>query len=138
MTSKLNPYLNFDGKTKEAMAFYKEAFGGALTMMTYKDGGMSQDPAEADKIMHAMLLADNGMTLMAADTPKGWPLTVGTNVSISLSGEGEAELRGYWDKLSAGAMIGQPLTQAPWGDIFGMFTDKFGIRWLVNVVAKKS
>ena len=138
MNSLLNPYINFNGNTKEAVEFYKNAFGGKLTMNTYGEGGMSKDPAEADKIMHAMLVADNGITLMASDTPQGWEYNPGTNVSISLSGENEPELQGYWDKLTEGGKIDQPLVLAPWGDKFGMFTDKFGIRWMVNITAKKS
>jgi PhnB protein len=138
MNSKLNPYLNFNGNAKEAMEFYSNAFGGKLTMGTFKEGGTPHDPAEADKIMHAMLVADNGITLMASDTPKGWAYNPGTNVSVSLSGDNETELQGYWDKLSLGASIDQPLMKAPWGDTFGMLTDKFGIRWLVNMAGKKS
>ncbi len=137
MNSKLNPYLNFDGNAKAAMEFYKEALGGTLTISTFKEGAGVDDPVEGAKIMHAMLIADNGITLMASDVPQGWALKIGTNVSISLSGDNEAELKGYWEKLSAGATIDQPLTKAPWGDMFGMFTDKFGIRFMVNIAAKK-
>ena len=138
MNSKLNPYINFNGNAKEAMEFYKSVLGGALTMSTFKEGGMPHEPSEENKIMHAMLVAENGITLMASDTPKGWGYNSGTNISISLSGDDEAELKGYWDKLSAGAQIGQPLAAAPWGDIFGMLTDTFGIRWMVNIAGKKS
>lgn len=138
MNSKLNPYINFDGNAKDAMEFYKNAFGGQLTMSTFKEGGMPHDPTEENKIMHAMLIADNGITLMASDTPKGWGYNPGTNVSISLSGDNEGELKGYWDKLSTDAKIDQPLEKAPWGDMFGMFTDKFGIRWMVNIMGKKA
>lgn len=138
MNSKLNPYINFNGNAKEAMEFYNNAFGGKLTMNTYKDGGMPQDSDTDDKIMHAMLESDNGITLMASDSPKGWVYNVGNNVSISLSGDNEAELKSYWDKLSDGGKIDEPLVEAPWGDKFGMFTDKFGIRWMVNIAGKKS
>jgi PhnB protein len=138
MNSKLNPYINFNGQAKEAMEFYKNVFGGALTMSTFKEGGMPHDPSEESNIMHAMLVADNGITLMAADTPKGWPYNPGTNISISLSGETESQLRGYWDKLVEGGTVSQPLTTAPWGDTFGMMTDKFGIHWMVNIAGKKS
>lgn len=138
MNSKLNPYLNFDGDAREAIEFYRDALGGALTMMSYKEGGMSQDPSEDTKVMHAMLVTDSGMTLMASDIPKGWPYTPGMNVSVSLSGDDEIELKGYWERLSAGAEIGQPMAKASWGDTFGMLTDKFGIRWLVNIAGKKS
>lgn len=136
MASKLNPYLNFNGNAKQAIEFYKTVFGGALTMTTFKDGGMPVDPSEGGKIMHAQLLADNGFTLMASDTPKEWSYVPGNNVSISLSGDNEAELRGYWETLSTGATIAMPLTAAPWGDTFGMLDDQFGTRWLVNISPK--
>ncbi len=131
MNNKLNPYLNFDGKAKEVMEFYSSALGGKLTMSTFKEGGMPHDPSEENKIMHAMLVADNGITLMASDTPKEWEYKPGTNISISLSGDEEVELQGYWDKLSAGGKVEQPLVPAPWGD-------KFGIRWMVNIARKQA
>lgn len=107
-------------------------------MSTFKDGGMPCDASDENKIMHAMLIAENGITLMASDAATGWPYNPGTNISISLSGDNEEELKGYWDKLSAGGKIDQPLVQAPWGDTFGMLTDKFGICWMVNIAGKKS
>ncbi|MBP6944622.1 VOC family protein [Patescibacteria group bacterium] len=134
MQTKLNPYMGFNGNTKEAMEFYQMIFGGKLTMSTFKDGGMPSEGAEGDKIMHAMIVTDAGLTLMASDTPPGMPYNPGNNISISLSGYNEQELRGYWDKLSPSATIVMPLEKAPWGDIFGMLTDKFGIQWMVNVV----
>jgi PhnB protein len=94
---------------------------------------MSQGAADADLIMHAHLQADNGMMLMASDTPPGMDFKPGTNISISLSGNDEKALRGYWEKLSAGGTVAMPLEKAPWGDTFGMCTDKFGIQWLVNI-----
>ncbi len=138
MTSKLNPYINFNGNAKEAMEFYKNALGGELTLSTFAQGGMSKegDP-QADQIMHAQLTATNGMTLMASDTPGHVEYKPGTNISISLSGDNESELKGYWEKLSEAGNITQPLVAAPWGDQFGMFTDKFGIQWLVNIAPQK-
>jgi PhnB protein len=62
----------------------------------------------------------------------------GENISMSLSGENAAELRGYFDKLSAKGQVDQPLEQAPWGDSFGMVTDRFGIRWMVNITQPKA
>lgn len=137
MTSKLNPYLNFRGTAREAIEFYKAALGGELTLSTFKEAGMPVEGPEADQVMHAMLVAENGMTIMVSDTPSEWPLNAGNNVSISLSGDNDSELSGYWDKLSAGGTVEQPLVQAPWGDKFGMFTDKFGIRWMVNITGAK-
>lgn len=137
MNSKLNPYLNFNGNAREAMEFYKSVFGGTMTLSTYKEGGMTQNPAEENKIMHCMLIADNGITLMGADSPEGWEFIVGTNVNISLSGDNSVELTAYFNKLAENGAIQEPLKQAPWGDTFGMLIDKFGIRWMVNISGTK-
>lgn len=133
MPTQLNPYLSFRDNTREAMEFYQSVFGGELTMSTYEEFHASEDPAEKDKIMHASLQTPGGLALMAADTPNGMDFENRSNISISLSGDDEAELRGYWDKLSDGGQVTMPLEKAPWGDLFGMCTDRFGIAWMVNV-----
>ncbi|MEO6501758.1 MAG: VOC family protein [Jatrophihabitantaceae bacterium] len=139
MPTRLNPYLNFRDKTSEAMDFYHSVFGGDLTKSTFAEMNASDDPAEQDKIMHSQLVTENGLTLMAADTPNYLDYTAGVNdFAVSLSGEDEGELRGYWDKLSDGATVTMPLDKAPWGDLFGMCTDKFGIPWLVNITQQQS
>jgi PhnB protein len=133
MSSRLNPYLNFAANAREVMEFYKTVFGGDLTTMTFGDGGMPLDnPAEKDKVMHSQLETPSGFTLMASDMPASMGTPMG-NGTISLSGDNDAELRGYWSKLSAGGEISQPLEKAPWGDSFGMLTDKFGTSWMVNI-----
>lgn len=131
----LNPYISFTGEAREAMTFYRSVFEGDLTMTTFGESGMSSDPATADQLMHAQLEAPGGLTLMAADTPEGMPHTPGDNVAISLSGgaEDEDRLRGYYDRLCEGARSTLPLEKAPWGDWFGMLTDRFGIGWMVNI-----
>ena len=138
MPTALNPYLSFRDNTRQAMEFYKTVFGGKLAMETFKEYHASQDPSEDDKIMHASLQADNGVTFMAADTPNGMEYRPGTNYSMSLSGDNEAELKNYFQKLSAGGNITMPLEKAPWGDTSGMITDKYGVNWMVNISAHKA
>jgi PhnB protein len=138
MQSRLNPYISFKDNSRAAMEFYKTVFGGTLTMNTFKEFHASQDPSEDDKIMHAMLEADNGITFMASDTPSGMEYRPGSNMSMSLSGDNEAELRSYWEKLSAGGTVTMPLEKAPWGDTFGMVTDKFGVQWMVNITGQRA
>ena len=133
MPTRLNPYLNFRDDAREAMEFYKSVFGGELNVSTFADYNASQDPSESDKVMHSQLDAPNGIVLMAADTPNSMEFEEGLNGSISLSGGDESELRGYYDKLSADGTVTMPLDKAPWGDFFGMCTDRFGVRWLVNI-----
>jgi PhnB protein len=132
MTTRLNPYLGFRGNAREAMTFYQSVFGGELTLSTFGEMHASEDPADADKIMHGQLLTDAGLCLMGADVPSGMDDTPGSSISVSLSGDGVEELRGYYDALSASGSVTVPMEQAPWGDYFGMCTDGFGTAWLVN------
>jgi PhnB protein len=135
---KLNPYLGFRDTAKQAMEFYQSVFGGELTLSTFGDFQASEDPAEQGKIMHGMLVTESGLTLMGADTPNSMSYNPGDNYSVSLSGEDEAELRRFWEGLSAEGTIAVPLNRAPWGDVFGMCADKFGVNWLVNITAAQS
>ena len=133
MTVRLNPYLSWKDSAREAMEFYQSVFGGELLVNTMSEFGASDDPADADKVMHSMLEAPNGLTLMGADTPSSMEYVPASGVSVSLSGDDESVLRGYWDGLAEGATINVPMEKAPWGDTFGMLTDRFGIDWMVNV-----
>ena len=133
MQTRLNPYLSFKDNTREAMEFYRTVFGGKLDAQTFKELNASQDPSEDDKIMHSQLEAENGITIMASDTPDRMEYKPGNNFNMSLSGDNEAELRGYFEKLAAGGTVTMPLAKAIWGDTFGMCVDKFGVQWLVNI-----
>lgn len=139
MQSKLNPYISFDGNAREAMEFYETVFGGKLEISTFGEAGMTDHGVKPEGIMHAMLVADNGITLMASDTATGMrEYIAGTNISVSLSGDDEEQLTGYYNKLAEGGKVDQPLVKAPWGDTFGMCVDKFGIFWMVNIAVKKA
>jgi PhnB protein len=133
MSVQLNPYLSFRDNARPAMEFYHSVFGGTLNVSTFAEMHASEDPAEGDKVMHAQLAGDNGIALMGADTPNSMELASGSSISVSLSGDDDAALRGYWDKLSGSGTVTVPLEQAPWGDSFGMCVDGFGVNWMVNI-----
>jgi PhnB protein len=136
MTTRLNPYLSFRDNAREVIEFYHGIFGGDLNVTTFGEFQASDDPEEKDKVMHGMLVSPNGLVLMVADTPNSMEMPSGSgNITISLSGEDEAELRGYWDKLSDGGQVIMPFDKAPWGDIFGMCTDRYGTPWMIDVIA---
>jgi PhnB protein len=135
---QLNPYLQFQDQAREAMAFYHEVFGGELTMQTYAEGGMSGHPSNDDRIMHAQLVTPHGVVLMASDVPDGIPYQPGSAISISLSGDDEPALRGFYDALANGGTVIEPLMQAPWGDLFGACVDRFGTSWMVNISSSPS
>jgi PhnB protein len=138
MTVRLNPYLSFRDNAREAMTFYHSVFGGELTVSTFADLHTSADPTEQHKIMHSQLETPDGLVLMGADSPEGMEYRPQAGVSVSLSGDDEARLRGYWERLSEGGSVTVPLEKAPWGDTFGMCVDRFGTSWLVNVAAEST
>lgn len=133
MATRLNPYLGFKDNAREAMTFYHGVFGGELHINTFGEYNASEDPSEDDKVMHSQLEGDNDIVFMAADTPSSMPFDGGSSISISLSGDDDDQLRGYWSGLSEGGTVTMPLEKQMWGDVFGMCTDKFGVTWLVNI-----
>jgi PhnB protein len=133
MQTKLNAYLSFKDNAREAMEFYQSIFGGNLVMSTFKDFQASTDPSEDHKIMHAVLETEDGFSFMASDTLKSREHRPGTNFSLALSGDNEAELKTNFQKLSEGGLVSMPLHKEAWGDYFGMCTDKFGVNWMVNI-----
>ncbi|MFC3687216.1 VOC family protein [Aquipuribacter hungaricus] len=134
MTTYLAPYLSFRDGAFDAMQHYQRVFGGELTRATFADYGMAEDPAEADKTMHSQLVTPTGWRLMGADTPSSMEHTPG-GFSVSLSGEAEdaEHLHHCWDGLAEGGEVQEKLDVAPWGDEFGMLTDRFGVHWMVNI-----
>jgi len=133
----LNPYLNFNGNTEEAFNFYKSVFGGEfITLQRFKDTPEAErvPPADRDKIMHVSLPIGKGNILMGTDAVEsmGHKLTVGNNFSLSLSAESEKESDKIFNGLSAGGKVEVPMSKMFWGAYFGMFTDKFGIKWMIN------
>jgi PhnB protein len=132
MATRLNPYIAFEGNAREAMESYREALGGELSVSTFGEFGHAP-PGYEDKVMHSQLETPAGFTLMASDTPPGMPYQPGNSITVSLSGDDEGELRGYWDRLADGGQVMVPLEKQMWGDLFGMCSDRFGVPWMVNI-----
>lgn len=132
---RLNTYLNFNGNTEEAFNFYKSVFGGEFRVLQrFKDTPESgkMPASEQEKIMHVALPV-GGNVLMGTDVPQTMPqATFGTNSSISIDAASEEEANNLFNGLSAGGKVTMPLAKMFWGAYFGMFTDKFGIQWMVN------
>ena len=135
MSVSLNPYLNFQGRAREALGFYASVLGGTPDVVTFAQFQIPVPAGEEENVMHGYLRTDTGLELMAADVPSTTPLGSIGGITISLTGEGEddEQLSGYWKGLCEGADIGMPLENAPWGAKFGQLTDKFGVPWMVNI-----
>jgi PhnB protein len=133
MSVQLNPYLSFRDNAREAMEFYRSVFGGELRVNTFKEYNASSDPSEDDLVMHAQLEGEHGVVFMGSDTPQRMEHKPGSNFSMSLSGDDDAVLGGWFQKLADGGTVTMPLEKAMWGDTFGMVVDRYGVNWLVNI-----
>ena len=138
----INPYLNFQGRTEEAFNFYKSVFGGEFIMLQrFKETPAADNvaPNEKEKIMHVALPIGKGNILMATDALEsmGQKVVPGNNIQLSLEAESKEEATRLFNGLSAGGKIEQPLKDEFWGAYFGMFTDKFGVKWMVNYTYPK-
>jgi PhnB protein len=133
MTTQIVPYLFFDRTCRAAMEFYQSALGGELKITALKDTPVAAQfpPEAADLVMHADLR--NGViALMASDSFDGSPVNSGNTISLMINCSSEGELRGYFEALSKGGKVDQPVRQEFWGDIYGQLTDKFGMQWMMN------
>ncbi len=130
------PYLNFDGQTREAMTFYQKALGGDLQIQSFADSGQPGPPGAEDRIMHARL-TNGSAILMASDTMPGHPFAKGTNVHINVDCDSVEEIDRIFKAMSEGATVNMPLQDTFWGARFGMLTDKFGMHWMFNCELKK-
>ena len=130
----LNAYLFFDGNSREAMEFYQSIFGGKLDIQTYDEVPGNTDEKMKGKVIHAALTGGE-IDLMSSDAVEGE--RGAGKISLSLSGPDEEKLRTIFNKLSSDVTVAYPLKEEFWGDIFGSFTDKYGIDWMVNITAKK-
>lgn len=136
----VNVYLTFNGNCEEAFNFYKSIFGGEFPYVG-RFGEMPADaetpmpPEAAEKIMHISLPISNETMIMGSDTGGEWAsnFSIGNNFSISINADTQAEADRLFNGLSEGGQVSMPLDHTFWGAYFGMFTDKFGINWMVNV-----
>lgn len=136
----VNTYLNFNGNTEEAFNFYKSVFGGEFVMVQRMKDTPEPDKipdSDKEKIMHIALPIGTNI-LMGTDVLESMPqVTFGTNSSICISPDSGEEAKKLFDGLSAGGQIGMPLEKMFWGALFGFFTDKYGVQWMVNYDIKK-
>ena len=129
------PYLNFDGKTREAMAFYQQCLGGQLDIQTYADTHAAK-PGSEDRVIHARL-SNGSAVLMASDSPVGMAVKHGNGVYVNVDCDSVEEIERIFKAMSVGANVTAPLADQFWGARFGMLTDKFGLNWMFNCELKK-
>ncbi|HUR31442.1 MAG TPA: VOC family protein [Saprospiraceae bacterium] len=144
MTS-VNSYLNFNGNCEEAFNHYKSVFGGDFSFVgRYKDmppqEGMPPMPSDVgERIMHMALPISKETMLMGSDAGGDWAPNIvqGNNVAISINTDSKESADKLFNGLSDGGSVTMPMNDTFWGDYFGMFTDKFGINWMVSYSANQ-
>ena len=139
----VNVYLTFNGNCEKAFEFYKSVFGGEFP---YKGRFNEMPPNEehpvsaedGEKIMHISLPISKETMLMGSDIGGEWSasFSMGTNFSISINTDSREEADRLFAGLSEGGKVGMAMNETFWGDYFGMFTDKFGINWMVSFNTK--
>jgi PhnB protein len=130
----LNPYISFRDNAREALEHYHHVLGGELQIMTF--GSMPelpQAPSESELVLHGQLTTDDGLILMASDTPGYMEYQAPQGISVSVSGTEVDRLRAIWDGLLDGGTVTAPLGAAPWGGDFGMLVDRFGVGWMMSI-----
>jgi len=141
--AKLNVYLNFAGNAEKAFNFYRSVFGGEFRNITrFKDmpmPGVTIPKGDESKIMHIALPVGKDDVLMASDVLEGFghKLVMGNNATVSIAADSKEEADRVFKALSAGGKIDMPLANQQWGDYYGDFTDKFGVRWMVDYTYPK-
>ena len=136
MAVSTTTHLNFRGDARAALEFYKSVFGGEITLISYQDAQNVREPSEADQIMWGQVRGDNGFHVMAYDVPSGMPWDQGVNsFFVSVRGESTDEITSYWKGLSEGATVVQDLSPAGWAPLYGMLKDRFGVVWVLDVIA---
>jgi len=143
--ARVSTYLNFPRHTEAAFGFYKSVFGGEFNGPVHRFGEIPAQPGqpplpEADRnlVMHVELPIFGGAhVLMGTDAPEsmGFKLDVGNNVSINLEPDTRAEADRLFAGLSAGGQVQVPMQEMFWGAYFGSFTDRYGVKWMVNCAA---
>ena len=127
----INPYLNFDGNTREAMQFYARVLGADLQIQSFADVGMVDKPEMKDRIMHASLKKSD-VVIMASDTMPGMTFVQGNNVWININCESDEEIERFFKALGEGGTVMMPLADQFWGAKFGMLKDRYSIHWMFN------
>jgi PhnB protein len=121
-TIQLNPFINFQGRAREAMELYQKVLGGKLDWQAGPNGRIGQARLEAD-----------GVLIIASDGHPDYPAKVGENLALSLSGTDQARLTRIFNALAEGGRVNMPLAKQPWGGEVGWLVDRFGISWTVNI-----
>lgn len=133
---KIEPYVRYNGNCEEAFNFYRSVLDGEfMYVMRHKDNPEKDRPLakeDEEKILHIALPIGDNTVLMGADATSQEPVNVGDNITLAISSQKEEDVKQMFQGLSEGGKITLPLEKTFWADLYGEFTDKFGINWIIS------
>jgi PhnB protein len=132
MKERVAPYINFQGRAREAMELYHAILGGKLELFAAGDGGAPRPAEPGDRIQYARLSGD-GFLIIGSDGHPSYPPTHGDDIAIALVGSDRDAMRSAFEKLSEGGQVKMPLTEGPWGGAAAWLADRFGINWNLDL-----
>jgi PhnB protein len=131
-TMRMSPYINFQGRAREALEFYQRVIGGQLALITMDNQGQSRPAAPGDRISHGQLETEDGALIVGSDGHPDYPPTVGDNIAIALSGTDPEKVAAIFTNLAESGNAKMPLTEHPGGDSVGWLIDGFGVNWMIT------
>lgn len=130
---RVNPYINFQGRAREALEFYQRVLGGTIEAYAVDSQRNAHPAGPGERIQHALLRTD-GAVILVTDGHPDYPAQVGEHMALSLASRDHDQADTLLHALAEGGTIKSPLYPQPWGGETGWLTDRFGINWMVRVM----
>lgn len=132
----VHPYIAFPGNCREAIEFYKSALGAEVLFVQTMGQSPMPDMGPADNIMHCTLKVGDS-PVMLCDDPRSNTAAAGGNISLAMSLDDSSRATQLFDNLAQGGTVIMPLQKTYWAEAFGMVTDRFGVKWMINCEAPR-
>lgn len=134
MTLTATTHVNFTGQAAQALQYWGEVLGGEVVVVPY--GAFAEDPSQADEIIWGQVSTPGGLRVMAYDVQRSLPHDAGANpFYLSLESTDADEIRAVWDAFTDGSQVHVPLGPSAFSPLYGKLTDRFGVVWVISVVA---
>lgn len=132
----VNPYVTFKGNCREAIEFYKSALDANVAFIHTVGESPMKDMGPADNIMHSTIKVGNS-SIMMSDDPRPDSAASSGNISLAIGLDNPEQAKQMFSNLAEGGSVIMPIGKTYWAEAFGMLTDKFGVRWMINCEVPK-
>jgi PhnB protein len=132
----VSPYIAFNGNCRAAIEFYRESLGAEVLFTQTVGESPTADMGPAENIMHCTIKVGES-TIMMCDDPRPNTATPGGNISLAIGLSDPERAKQIFENLAGGGQVIMPLEKTYWAEAFGMLTDRFGVKWMVNCEAPR-